>query len=164
MRTRFLGLALLVGACSSPVDRGAAAPLEQVSDSDSAWMTLAGLDGVEYDLGQSFAAERAVALVFWQTWCAACLREGPELAAAAGRLAGSIDFYGVVTGPDDVVDEDAVRNTAHKLGLPYPQVRDRSAALARHFGVRGTPTIVVIKPTGEISYNGHELPAAWSSR
>ena len=166
MRTRLLGLALLVGACSSPADRGADAPLEQASDADAgrAWMALAGLDGVEYDLGQSFAAGRAVALVFWQTWCAACLREGPELAAAAGRLAGSIDFYGVVTGPDDVVDEAAVESTARKLGLPYPQVRDRSAALARRFGVRGTPTIVVIEPSGEVSYNGHELPAAWSSK
>jgi thiol-disulfide isomerase/thioredoxin len=166
MRTRFLGLVLLVGACSSPADRGAdAAPLEQASAAGgAAWMTLAGLDGAAYDLGQSFAAERAVALVFWQTWCAACLREGPELAAAAGRLAGSIDFYGVVTGPDDVVDEAAVESTAQKLGLPYPQVRDRSAALARRFGVRGTPTIVVIEPSGEVSYNGHELPAAWSSK
>jgi protein-disulfide isomerase len=57
-----------------------------------------------------------------------------------------------------------VESTAQKLGLPYPQVRDRSAALARRFGVRGTPTIVVIEPSGEVSYNGHELPAAWSSK
>jgi thiol-disulfide isomerase/thioredoxin len=166
MRARFLGLALLVGACSAPADRGAdAAPPEQTPAAGpaSAWTTLAGLDGAEYDLGRSFAAERAVALVFWQTWCSACLREGPQLAAADGRLAGSIDFYGVVTGPDDVVDEAAVASTARQLGLPYPQVRDRSAALARRFGVRGTPTIVVIEPSGEVSYNGHELPAAWGS-
>ena len=167
MKMRLLCLALLAGACSSPKGGGAdAAPLERALDraSGSAWMALEGLDGTLHDLGKSFAAKRAVALVFWQTWCAACLREGPRLAGAAGRLSGSIDFYGVVTGPDDVVDEEAVASTAQKLGLPYPQVRDRSAALARRFGVLGTPTIVVIEPSGEVSYHGHELPAEWVSK
>jgi hypothetical protein len=70
----------------------------------------------------------------------------------------------VVTGPDDVVDEGEVRRMAQKLGLPYPQARDRSAALARRFGVQGTPTIVVVEPTGRVAYNGHELPPDWAPR
>jgi thiol-disulfide isomerase/thioredoxin len=127
-------------------------------------MQLELLDGTRSDLSASFSAGRPVALIFWQTWCAACVREAPELASAAMRLAGRVDFFGVVTGPDDVVDEAEVQRMADKLELPYPQARDRSAELAHRFDVQGTPTIVVLEPTGRVSYRGHQLPAQWRPR
>jgi thiol-disulfide isomerase/thioredoxin len=127
-------------------------------------MQLEDMRGGRHDLSRALADDRSVALVFWQSWCAPCIREAPGVASASKRLDGEVDFYGVVSGPDDVVDEQAVTDTARRLELPYPQVRDRSGELARRFEVVGTPTIVVIEPSGRVSFNGHELPPSWSAR
>jgi thiol-disulfide isomerase/thioredoxin len=161
---RLLTTLLFVTACSSPGHHGAIAPDTgaQVS-SGEAWMQLEDMRGGRHDLSRALADDRSVALVFWQSWCAPCIHEAPGVASASKRLDGEVDFYGVVSGPDDVVDEQAVTDTARRLQLPYPQVRDRSGELARRFEVVGTPTIVVIEPSGRVSFVGHELPPAWSA-
>lgn len=165
-RLLLLSALLVVTACSSPDRReaGARDAGQRISASSEAWMQVEDLRGRGHDLSRSLAEGRSVALVFWQSWCAPCIREAPGIVAASQRLEGQADFYGVVTGPDDVVDEQAVKDMATRLKLPYPQVRDRSGELARRFEVVGTPTIVVIEPSGRVSYNGHELPPAWSAR
>lgn len=157
-----LALLMGLGACaSSSSDTAPAAPV--AAEGASAWHTLADMQGAEHDLAGSLAEGREVALVFWQTWCASCIAEAPHVVAAAAERAGTTEFYGVVSGPDDVVDDDKVREMTEQLGLTYPQVRDRSADLARHFDVEGTPTIIVIAPGGEISYRGHRLPETWTT-
>ena len=170
---RTLTILLLAGACSSPEHRAAPGSLEspespesmeRVSLTQESWMQLEDMQGRSHDLSQALAGGRSVALVFWQSWCAACIREAPKLAAASERLEGELDFYGVVSGPDEVVDEQAVNDMARRLQLPYPQVRDRSGELARRFEVVGTPTIVVIEPSGRVSYSGHEPPPSWGAR
>lgn len=163
---RILTILVLVTACSSTDHRQPTAPDagEQLASSDEAWMQLEDMQGRRHDLSQALAGGRSVALVFWQSWCAPCIREAPGLAAASQRLDGEVDFYGIVSGPDEVVDERAVTDTARRLQLPYPQVRDRSGELARRFEVVGTPTIVVIEPSGHVAFNGHEPPPAWSAK
>ena len=162
-----LPLALVLGCASSgeeraaPEPEAAAAASDRLTAADQAWMSLTDMAGQTHDLDRALSAGRGVALVFWQSWCAACIREAPHVVAASNRLRGELDFYGVVSGPDDVVDESAVADMTRELSLPYPQVRDRSGQLARRFGVRGTPTVVVIEPDGRVSHNGHELPAGW---
>ena len=47
------------------------------------------------------------------------------LVRAANELEGSVRFFGVVPGPDDMVDEDAVRERSEQYDMPYPHVRDR---------------------------------------
>jgi protein-disulfide isomerase len=67
-------------------------------------------------------------------------------------------MLGVVSGPDEAVDEKVLRQTIAELGLPYRNVRDRALDLTRSLDVRGTPTIVVLGANGEILYSGHESP------
>jgi len=119
------------------------------------------IDGTRHDLSAELANGKSVALVFWQTWCKACLREAPELAAAARKHAGSVAFYGVVSGPDEYVDDGKVRTVAKKYSMPYPQIRDRELELTHQFHVRGTPTIVVVRPDGRVAYTGHQPPESW---
>ncbi|MFQ5655637.1 MAG: TlpA family protein disulfide reductase, partial [Planctomycetota bacterium] len=71
----------------------------------------------------------------------------------------AIQFVGVIPGPDENVDEEEVRRLAKSFRLPYPQARDRDLSLTRRFGVRGTPTIIVLGPGGVVRYRGHSLPA-----
>ncbi|MAF66956.1 MAG: hypothetical protein CMJ84_15035 [Planctomycetes bacterium] len=124
---------------------------------------LTDLDGATHDVDAALRDGRRVALVFWQTWCESCLREGPALARAAKRLEGEIDFLGVIPGPDEQVDEAEVRRVAASLGLSYPQVRDRDLAWTHALAVEGTPTIVVLGPGREVLYHGHRPPSDWSA-
>jgi cytochrome c biogenesis protein CcmG/thiol:disulfide interchange protein DsbE len=43
-------------------------------------------------------------------------------------------------------------------GLTYPNAIDADAVIASKFGVRGTPTIVLVDKKGVIRYQGNELP------
>ena len=154
---RFASL-LLIGivACQSAPKK---APRSHVPDSVS--LEFVDMDGAVRDLGANLG-ERRVALVFWQTWCASCKQEAPALIQAA-RKQQTIDFIGVVSGPDSAVDDGAVRKAIKDWGLPYAQVRDRSLELTRGLGVAGTPTIVVIGEGREILYHGHRLPTDWAA-
>ncbi len=64
----------------------------------------------------------------------------------------------MVSGPDTSVDEDALTLTIQRLGLTYPQVRDRDLSLTRAFDVQATPTIVVLDGEGDVVYRGSTLP------
>ena len=105
---------------------------------------------------------RHVVYVFWQSWCGSCRKEAPALATSARTLAGRAQFIGVISGPDDVVDERKVDRFITDMKLDYPQVRDRDLTLTRRFKVRGTPTIIVLNTQGEIVYRGHHAPERWS--
>lgn len=155
MRTlTLLALSLGLVACAategpSPSSAPAAAqPSPYPGLDDAAWSTVRTMDGRELDLAAAARGGRAVALVFWLPWCASCLEEGPAVAAAAERLASELLVVGVVTGPDEDVDEGEVRKVVERLGLDYPHVRDRDLAMAEDLRVLGTPTIVVYGPDG----------------
>jgi len=152
--SRVFGEACEDGVCPLPLDVTAS------DESDASWV-VADMDGDELDLGAELASGHPVALVFWQTWCSSCRREFPELVSAAERYGDSIRFVGVVSGPDDVVDDSAVRAVARQNGLPYPQVRDRDLSLTHRYEVTGTPTIVVVGPGRRTLYRGHETPEDW---
>ena len=107
-------------------------------------------------------AGQSVALVFWQTWCKPCLREMPELARVDRQYSPRIRFYGIVSGTDEDVDDAKVKSLVERLGVGYPQVRDRDLRLSRGFKIDGTPTIVILGPGRSVLYRGHQLPDNWA--
>lgn len=152
-RLRILAVALLaaLGSCATtttPVHNAPSGGPQTVTD----------MDGVAHSL-----SGRPVALVFWQTWCASCKREAPEVTAAARRNEGRIQFLGVVPGSDEDVDDREVEQVAREWGLAYPQVRDRDLGLSDHYDVEGTPTIIVLDAGGQVRYRGHRPPADWGA-
>lgn len=150
---------LLAAACGAPaVERTPAVAAARPVDVP---LALTDLAGASLDLEADLTAGRPVVLVFWQTWCAACRREAPELAAAARAHAGRLAFVGVVPGGEDLVDPAELARTADEWGLPYPTVHDADLRLTRAFDVQGTPTIVVLGPGRELLYRGHQ-PPDWS--
>lgn len=122
-------------------------------------LVLQDLSGDALDLNAVLAEGRAVAFVFWQTWCGACIAEAPRVGEAARELAGQVLFVGVVPGPNERVDDAKVLTIAGETRMDFPQVRDRDLALTRAFEVTGTPTIAVLRPDGSAGYVGHGLPA-----
>ncbi len=142
------------GVCPLPPELMNAQALE------SRWI-LKDIEGTELDIDGALASGRRVAFVFWQTWCASCRAEFPALNAAAENYQGKIDYVGVISGPDDMVDDAEVDAIVKQFKLTYSQVRDRDLALTRRYEVTGTPTIVIVGRDRETLYLGHHAPDDW---
>ncbi len=56
------------------------------------------------------------------------------------------------------MDESALRFTIAKLGLTYPQIRDRDGLLTELLSGRSLPTVAVLDSEGHVRYWGHDLP------
>lgn len=137
---------------------GILAPALAVADP----LVIEDMDGATHDADAILAAGKPVVFVFWQTWCSSCKREAPELAEAVEAYEGKIQFFGVISGPDDVVDDAKVRNVAKEWHHPHPQVRDRDLSLTKRFNVRGTPVIIVLGPEQRVLFRGYRLPEDWT--
>ena len=145
----------LIGACAAPPTP---APRDQAGP-----VVLVDEAGSRHDLDKILAGGKPVTLVFWQTWCVTCREEGPDLVRAARSYENRIEFFGVVSGPDELVDGGELREVTGELGLPYPQIRDRDGSVAEQFGVQSTPTIIVLGPGRRELYRGKALPTNWAS-
>jgi len=74
------------------------------------------------------------------------------------KFADRLSIAGVVSGPDESVNEFKLGKIITDLGLTYPQVRDRDLTLTRMFQVKGTPDVVLLNTNREVVYRGHSLP------
>ncbi len=119
--------------------------------------------GTRYDVDKLLETRSAVALVFWQTWCASCKAEGPALAEAAKFYRGKIEFFGIVSGPEESNPTDELQRVTQELALPYPQIRDPDGSIVDRFRVMGSPTIIVLGAGGKELYRGRDLPADWAA-
>ena len=145
-----------VGAAAALLLLAAGAPASEP-------LQLLDMDGRRHDADALIASGHAVVLVFWQTWCSSCKREAPDLARAVEEYGESIRFFGVVSGPDRVIDDEKVRRVAAEWGQRQPQIRDRDLALTKRFDVFGTPVVIVLGPGGRVLYRGFRLPEEWDS-
>lgn len=145
-----------VSSCSSP-DQVADLGAGVVLPSSVLHAPLDDTTGRPLVIADELARGKTVALVFWQAWCAPCRAEAPALVAAS-RGYPDLEIVGVVSGPDEAVDAEELERAIRELGLPYRTVRDRALELTRVLEVRGTPTIVVLDPRGQVLFYGHEVP------
>lgn len=143
-------LALASAHAAIAADRAEWLAMEQLPD----------MDGVERPL---LAADepRTTVLVFWTPWCSNCQKESPALVLAAKTYAGRAQFLGIVSGDDQSIDMAKVKDFISRNGLTYPCLRDRELRVTNRLNVQGTPTIIVVRPNGEITYQGHHPPEAW---
>jgi thiol-disulfide isomerase/thioredoxin len=158
-RFKFTVLLCTLAACAAPPEE---APAYSQEVHSLAGLYADDLKGQAHELELLREQRKPIALVFWQTWCAGCIKEAPEMARAAREHEG-IQFLGIVSGPDGTVDEDEVLAIKERFGLPYPQLRDRELLITDYFDVKGTPTIIVIDAGGHVVFRGHEAPASWGS-
>ncbi len=158
LSTVLLALLALLTACGVPATSPSVSTGEQLTSP----LVLRDNLGKEHDVQQILSSGKSVTLVFWQTWCRPCRAEGPALAKAARSLSDH-RFFGIVSGGDDLVNQQELDSLTAELGLPYPQIRDRDGAVAERFHVLGTPTIIVLGPDGRTRYRGSRVPEDWDS-
>jgi thiol-disulfide isomerase/thioredoxin len=100
--------------------------------------------------------ERPAVLLFWATWCPYCKALMPYVQSvydAAGRNA--LDVYAIDINDDG--DPAAELKERHQT---FTLVRDGDA-IAAHYGIKGTPGLLLVDRKGEIIYRrvGGDEPA-----
>ncbi len=146
------GAALLVCAMAPAIG----APGHRVGDTAPAF-TLPSLDGKEHSL-EALRSAGHVMLVFWQTECVYCYSHIGDF----NRLHEQYHGKGLTVAAINIMGEypKEVEEYATSNGLKYLVLSDRvkNIDVAEDYHVVGTPTIVVVAPSGEIVWRGHSVP------
>jgi thiol:disulfide interchange protein DsbD len=102
-----------------------------------------------------YRGKKGVLMVFFATWCAACMEEVPGLIAFQSRYEGRpVELIGV----DYDQPAHVVKQFAEAGKVNYKLVLDPDGAVATVYGVVGFPTFVGIDAAGTIRYLDNVLP------
>ena len=102
------------------------------------------------DVDVSGAPGRPTLVNIWGTWCGPCVREVPLLVQFAAAAGDRVTVVGVATEDSPA----SVYAFAKAFGVNYPQVRDDSGEVLRHFASygAGVPKTVLVRADGTIAH------------
>lgn len=110
--------------------------------------TLPDLAGKPHSLAE-YRDKGPVMLVFFATWCATCLNEIPTLKRIYREYGEKgLQMVAVNVGLMDSLEK--AQSYALKHTLPYPVLYDQDAAIAKIYGVKSFPRILLIHPNGRL--------------
>lgn len=100
-------------------------------------------------LGPPDFVGKVVVVDFWATWCGPCKLQAKFLDELHEELpAETVQFLAV----DVAEDEATVRAYVERTPFPYPVLLDLNDSLSSRHEIFGLPTVMVIDPTGRVSY------------
>ena len=97
-------------------------------------------------------AGKVVVLDFWASWCAPCRRTLPGLEAVVNEYDGRDDVVFLAVNP---AWSDSKKNALafiHSAGVYVPVYWDATGRVARDYGVRGIPALVVVGKGGAVTH------------
>jgi len=110
-------------------------------------ISLQDLDGGSHSL-EELRAGKPTVLIFWATWCGHCRAEIPKIREAWEKYGGAgISFLAVDPGVRDSLA--TVGRYVEKFSIPYPVYFDPHQQSRTAFGLRGTPTIILLDAEGK---------------
>jgi len=110
---------------------------------------LPALDGKRYT--DRYLEGKPTLVVFWASWCPVCQVELPKLHTLFEAARGG-GLQVLAIGFADELDQIRHYVQSHGEIFDFPVLYDRGDAVAKRFGVVGTPTIYLINTRGEIEY------------
>ncbi|WP_308368299.1 MULTISPECIES: protein disulfide oxidoreductase [unclassified Microbulbifer] len=116
---------------------------------------LAGrsLEGEYLDL-QQMTARGPVLIYFWATWCPYCRVVSPTITDLTTDH--QVISVAMQSGSDSEVTEYLQRND-----LQFPTINDPNGALSNSWGIRVTPTIVIVDSSGNVSWVTSGATSKW---
>lgn len=108
---------------------------------------LYAADGSPLSLLDLLDERPATVLVWWASTCP-CVKRYEKRVADLAHRHPTLTFVHIASNADDGPAEIAAATT------PIPILHDPTGELATQLGVRSTPTIVVLSPTGAVLFRG----------
>lgn len=110
---------------------------------------LPALDGKRYT--DRYLIGRPTLVVFWASWCPVCQVELPKLHTLFEDVQGrGLQVLAIAFADDKAKIRRYVQT--HAAIFDFPVLYDPQDAVAKRFGVFGTPTIYLVDGRGEIEY------------
>ncbi|SFC14442.1 TlpA family protein disulfide reductase [Pseudoalteromonas denitrificans] len=106
-------------------------------------------DGSTFDL-KDYINEKPVYLIFWNTWCAHCLKKIPKLISLQNKLASKIAILAINTSWSE--DEKGIEDFIKNYKVNYSVAYDHNALVTKKYKVLGTPTEFIIDINGRIIF------------
>lgn len=148
-------LALIFVLCASPAFAFEPQPngvfaRKVIALTDSIPAPETAIDTPDGRLSLSDFRGRVALVTLWATWCHVCDIEMPILNALQ-REFRSRDLVVVPLSVDQHAALDLIAIHLEKHGLSeLPVMHDRSGALAKQVGLRGTPTTIIVDKFGQV--------------
>ena len=147
-RSRFASVALLVTVLAA-----SSASQAQVAVGDTAPEALGStLDGKEVRTSEH--SGKVIILSFWASWCAPCRLELPQLEGMQ-RVAGQEQLRVVAINTEKRAEFRRAAQVLSELQLSV--THDSSGSIAKAYGVRSIPHLVIIGRDGRVQrvFNGY---------
>lgn len=111
--------------------------------------------------GTSQHPGKVVLLDFWATWCPPCIKQMPALRALDEDpgLDGVLTILSINTDDDTPERDQLVGRFVESRGLRFPVLYD-TGHVSKLYGVRRIPTLVLIAPSGEVTYSSTGVHSA----
>lgn len=103
------------------------------------------LDGTTLDLAEQWR-DRAVVLVFFESWCELCARQQPDITALSEEYRDTVLFVGV--GYESSSEEATAFMREHDID--YPVGLDPSGEVWRRYRVDEPPLVALISKGGKL--------------
>jgi peroxiredoxin len=159
MRAIALALACLAAACAANPAPSTAAPVEAKAPAVGTVIPdfSAPLVGGGALTDEAIKGRWSVVL-FWGLWCEDSLADADYTAALARAIAQDPDLRFFTIHVDQHYGRwGSVENFFAEEGVSYPVALDPQRYVAQAFGVRATPTYLVVDPSGVIRAVRHDL-------
>ncbi|MGL6160319.1 protein disulfide oxidoreductase [Microbulbifer sp.] len=116
-------------------------------------LTGRSLEGEYLDL-QRMTARGPVLIYFWATWCPYCRVVSPAIADLTADH--QVISVAMQSGSPSEVTEYLQRND-----LPFPTINDPEGALSNSWGIRVTPTMVIVDSGGNVRWVTSGATSKW---
>lgn len=132
-------ISMIAGANHFNAEEGQQAADFEIVQADSTTFKLSDYQG-----------EKAVYLVFWNTWCGYCIKEIPKLKEIQSNFSNDIKIIAINTSRKDSVEK--MMNFKQKRNINYDLAFDHDEKITDLYTVWGTPTEFIIDINGIIQY------------
>ncbi|MBO4712119.1 TlpA family protein disulfide reductase [bacterium] len=146
----FILSALFFLSCgSAPSKSEEPAASAKTQESTGFFITLDKVDGGTFSFEEIRGKKHLVA-AFWATWCEPCKQELKKLAEMYGEFSDSVEFVGISTDTEEMIDK--VSEFAAEAALPFPILVDPSGNTVSSMipGGDSVPYMLVVDKNGMI--------------